>query len=71
MAGHQEDVNILWVNRQIISSQYMDLCFHYSNDIVYNDHLHARGPLGEFIYDLDKPIYYDIFDKICKVKYFL
>ena len=63
-------INPLFVNRQIISSDYMDLCYHYTNNIVYNDHQHARGPLGEFIYDLDKPITYKLFNKEYKIKYF-
>lgn len=71
MYNHINEVNTLFVNRQIISSKYLDLCYHYSNDIVYKDHTHARGPCGEFEYDLDKPIYYDIFNKIYKVKYFI
>lgn len=71
MYKHINEVNPLFVNRQIISSKYMDLCYHYSDNIVYTDHIHARGPEGEFEYDLDKPIYYDIFNKIYKVNYFI
>ena len=63
-------INPLFVNRQIISSDYMDLCYHYTNNIVYKDHNHARGPLGEFIYDLDKSITYKLFNKEYKIKYF-
>ena len=48
----------------------MDLCFHYGNNIVYKDHNHARGPLGEFIYDLDKPCIYKLFNKEYQIKYF-
>ena len=62
--------NILYTNRQIISSDYMDLCFHYSNDKVYKDHVHARGPLGEFIYDLDKNLYHTLFNNEIKIKFF-
>lgn len=62
--------NILYTNRQIISSDYMDLCFHYGNDIVYKDHIHARGPLGEFIYDLDKNLYHTLFNDEIKIKFF-
>jgi len=64
-------LNILFINRQIISSKYMDLCFHYTNEVVYKDHNHARGPLGEFIYDLDKPIYYTLYNKTKKIHYFI
>ena len=60
----------LFVNRQIISSDYMDLCFHYTNEIVYKDHIHARGPKGEHIYDLDTPIHYKLFNKYYTIKYF-
>ena len=63
-------LNILYVNRQIISSDYMDLCYHYTNEIVYKDHNHARGPLGEFIYDLDKSINYNILNNKIMIKYF-
>lgn len=63
-------LNILFVNRQIISSDYMDLCFHYSNEIVYKNHEHARGPLGEFIYDKDKPMYHKLLNKTYKIIYF-
>ena len=62
--------NILYTNRQIISSDYMDLCFHYGNEIVYKDHIHARGPLGEFIYDLDKNLYHTLFNNEIKIKFF-
>ena len=48
----------------------MDLCYHYGNEIVYKDHNNCRGPLGEFIYDLDTPINYKIFDKEVTIKFF-
>jgi len=66
-----DNLNILYVNRQIISSDYMDLCFHYGDEIVYKDHIHARGPLGEIIYDLDNEINdYRLYDKNIQIKYF-
>lgn len=65
------ELKILFVNRQIISSKYMDLCFHYTNDIVYKNHHNARGPKGEFIYDLDTPIYYKLYNKTKKIHYFI
>ena len=70
LSNYIKYINVLYVNRQIISSDYMDLCFHYGNNIVYKDHHHARGPLGEFIYDLDKPCIYKLFNKEYKIKYF-
>lgn len=70
LSNYIKYLNILYVNRQIISSDYMDLCFHYGNEIVYKDHKYARGPLGEFIYDLDKPINYKIFNKEVIIKFF-
>ena len=48
----------------------MDLCFHGGYNIVYKDHNHARGPLGEFIYDLDTPIKYNILGKETIIKFF-
>ena len=71
LSKYIDKLNILYVNRQIISSDYMDLCFHYTNDIVYKDHIHARGPLGEYIYDLDKPILnYILLNNEIQIKYF-
>ena len=49
----------------------MDLCFHYTNEIVYKDHNHARGPLGEFIYDLDVPSIHELFGKKYIIKYMI
>ena len=70
LSNYIKYLNILYVNRQIISSDYMDLCFHYVNEIVYKDHKNARGPLGEFIYDLDTPIKYNILGNEITIKYF-
>lgn len=70
LSNYIKYLNILYVNRQIISSDYMDLCYHYGNEIVYKDHNNCRGPLGEFIYDLDTPINYKIFDKEVTIKFF-
>ena len=70
LSNYIKYINPLFVNRQLISSDYMDLCFHYGNNIVYKDHNHARGPLGEFIYDLDKPCIYKLFNKEYQIKYF-
>lgn len=70
LSNYIKSIKPLFVNRQIISSDYMDLCFHYGNEIVYKDHNHARGPLGEFIYDLDTPIKYNILGKETIIKFF-
>ena len=70
LSKYTHKFNILYTNRQIISSDYMDLCFHYSNDKVYKDHINARGPLGEFIYDLDKTLYNTLFNNEIKIKFF-
>ena len=70
LSKYTHKFNILYTNRQIISSDYMDLCFHYENEIVYKDHIHARGPLGEFIYDLDKNLYHTLFNNEIKIKFF-
>ena len=63
-------IKILFVNRQVISSDFMDLCFHYSDKIVYEDHHHARGPLGEFIYDIDLPMTHKLFGKNRDIHFF-
>lgn len=71
LSKYIDKLKVLFVNRQLISSKYMDLCFHYTNEIVYKDHIHARGPLGEFIYDLDNEINdYRLYDKKIQIKYF-
>ena len=70
LSKYTHKFNILYTNRQIISSDYMDLCFHYENEIVYKDHIHARGPLGEIIYDLDKNLYHTLFNNEIKIKFF-
>lgn len=57
LSKYIDELNILYINRQFISSDYLDLCFHYTDIPAYENHNDPYSSSDNIvIYDIDNPI---------------
>ena len=72
LSKYIDDLNILYINRQFISSDYLDLCHHYTDTPVYKNHINPYSEEDKlYLYDLNNPIkHYNLLGHDISIKYF-
>ena len=58
------NLNILFTNTQIIASDYMDYCYHGSDEVVFKNHFASEG------FNLSKKVIKPLFDTFIEIHYF-